>query len=291
MKKNFIGLAFVIVVISFLGITVNLIKQKDDIKQIIEFDSMLKGTGAIEAKSVVIDGVPCILSYIDNYEKRPVMIVQHGLTSKKEDLKDLAVTYAKEGYLAISIDAAAHGELKNKEIWTIPKMIQETSRNFDTILSFCLRSDYVDTKRIGMTGVSLGGLAILHYMANGSFNPKMAIVICATPDFSDLAQAPIKNRCVKNGEYFEEKDEIAIEAIEKELRQISPFDSVLQDEDTLLYLLCGAEDEVVPYEGNVRLVNEKNSEGDIVIRIKEGQGHSVTEDDLWEILSYVVAHL
>lgn len=256
------------------------------------FDSLLKGTGSIVSEELNIGGVPCMVHYIDNYEVRPIMILQHGMTSKKEDMQPFATAFAEKGYLVVTPDAAAHGELKNKDSWTVPDMIHKTAENFDIVLNDFAKSSYVDIERLGMSGISLGGLSVFHYVENGGYNPKVVVAMCATPEYGDLVTSTVATSYIKNGKIAEQKDEEKRNQIIETFIQESPYNAVLADTDTCYYLLCGDQDDIVPHQGNVKLYDEmKDSAKDIVLQVKSGQGHTVTEDDLWEILSYVIAHL
>ena len=256
------------------------------------FDSILQGTGNLESKNLNINGVPCILYYTDNYEMRPVMMIQHGLTSKKEDMKDLANAFAQQGYLVVTPDAAAHGELTNQDSYSLAELIQQTSKDFDIVLDYLAKSSYVDMERIGMAGISLGGLSTLHYVKNGSYDPKVVVTMCATPKYEDLAGTTAAYNYMVNGNLVAETDAAVKVQLDEDLCVESPYEAILTDNQTNYYLLCGDQDDVVPYQGNVELYEAKKaSAADMILQVKEGQGHTVTEDDLWEILTYVVAHL
>lgn len=256
------------------------------------FDHMITGAGDLKSVDISIDGIPCMLYYIDNTEKHPVLILQHGMTSKKEDMQPLSIAFAEKGFLVVTPDAAAHGELKDNEEWTVPAMIQKTSSNFDSILNYLAQSNYVDMEKIAMSGISLGGLSVLHYSANGSYNPKVVATMCATPEYTDLMMSQVATSYVKKGKTIALGDEAKLAELGELFTQISPYETLLADTDTCYYLMCGNQDDVVSYNGNVALYDAmKDKALDITLKVKEGQGHTVTEEDLWEVLSYVVAHI
>lgn len=256
------------------------------------FDNFITGTGEIKFADIEIAQIPCMLYYIDNFEKHPILILQHGMTSKKEDMQPLSMAFAEKGFLVVTPDAAAHGELKDNKEWTVPEMIQKTSTNFDCILNYLAQSDYVDMEKIAMSGISLGGLSVLYYSANGSYNPKMIATMCATPDYEDLMMSQVATSYVKKGKTIAEDDEEKLVALGEAFAQMSPYEKILMDTDTCYYLMCGEQDDIVPYGGNVSLYDAmKDKALDITLKVKQGQGHTVTEEDLWEVLSYVVAHI
>ena len=256
------------------------------------FENHITGTGTLKSVKMTIDGVPCALYFIDNYEKRPILILQHGMTSKKEDMQPLANTFVEKGFLVVTPDAAAHGELEDKEEWTVPEMIQQTSSNFESILNYFAQSNYVDMEKIAMSGISLGGLSVLHYCANGSYNPKAVATMCATPEYKDLMLSQVATSYVKKGNIIAEGDETKLAALGEMFKQMSPYETILKDTDTCYYLLCGDQDDIVPHNGNISLYDAmKDTAQDITLKVKQGQGHTVTEEDLWEVLSYVVSHI
>lgn len=111
--------------------------------------------------------------------KLPVVICLHGTggTKDSEVIKNLLMRFVKEGFIGIAIDARYHGE-RNKSIprhnfyneaiikaWrekNIEK--QEHPFFFDTVYDLWRLMDYlssrsdVDMSRIGMTGISMGGI-------------------------------------------------------------------------------------------------------------------------------------
>ena len=259
--------------------------------QTMSFDGLLAGTGSFVSKSMKIGEVPCVLYYADNYLVRPVIIIQHGLTSSKEDMKDLASAFAQQGYLVITPDAAAHGELKDDSAYSLAELIQKTSEDFDVILQYVSESNYIDMDRIGIAGISLGGLSAMYYVKNGSYDPKVVVSMCATPKFEDLAGTDAAYHYMKSGSLVAERDEEKLTQLDQALTAISPYESIFADKKTIYYLLCGDKDQVVPYQGNLELYEAKPEAENLVLKVKEGQGHEVTEEDMWEILTYVVEHL
>lgn len=256
------------------------------------FDHFLTGTGEMKSVDITIDGIPCMLYYMNNYEKHPILILQHGMTSKKEDMQPLSIAFAEKGFLVVTPDAVAHGELKDDKEWTVPEMIQKTSANFDCILNYFAQSNYVNMEKIAMSGISLGGLSVLHYSANGSYNPTVIATMCATPKYEDLMMSQVATSYVKKGKTIAEGDEEKLAVLDDMYTQMSPYETILMDTNTCYYLMCGEQDDVVPCGGNVSLYDAmKDKAQDITLKVKQGQGHTVTEEDLWEVLSYVVAHI
>lgn len=256
------------------------------------FDGLVHGSNMLKAEPVNIDGVKTIVYFLDDYEKKPIVILQHGLTSKKEDVKDLATAIANAGYVVVTPDAAGHGEMKSKDRVSVVEMAEQTALNFETVLDYFQTSCYADVERIGLAGFSLGGLASFYYTANGNYNPDVVISLCSTPDFDSLADTYVAYQFCKNGVLSGVKNEKEKDALEEQIRSNSPYDKLLADTDTCFFMVCGDADDVVPHEGNIRFYEEgKDVCKDIKLIVKEKQKHEVTEEDLMQMLEYLKGHL
>lgn len=124
-----------------------------------------------------IERLPILIARPNKPGKFPVMIVQHGTGGKKESLKNWLEAYVQRDVIAVSIDARYHGErVPGKsgasayvdaitKAWQTPAGKQiEHPFYFDTcwdlwrLIDFLERRDDVDAKRIGMMGISMGGI-------------------------------------------------------------------------------------------------------------------------------------
>lgn len=113
-------------------------------------------------------------------KKFPVIIVLHGTGGSKDnqDIKDLLYHFSKLGFMSIAIDARFHGEragINNKNNQRYTDAIIEAWENkdpkkqthpffYDTVYDLWKLTDYLITRtdveptRIGMTGISMGGI-------------------------------------------------------------------------------------------------------------------------------------
>ncbi|KAK7352840.1 hypothetical protein VNO80_18270 [Phaseolus coccineus] len=107
----------------------------------------------------------------DKQRRRPAVVFLHGLDKNKESLRPWLKAYASRGYIAISMDAAHHGEraksinaIRNALVaaWTLDGMMPFI---YDTAYDLIKLADYltakredIDPSRIGITGISLGGM-------------------------------------------------------------------------------------------------------------------------------------
>jgi dienelactone hydrolase len=109
--------------------------------------------------------------------RRPAVIVLHGTGGTKEQMLTWLTGFAKEGFVGVAIDARHHGErvgvksgaaAYNEAIaraWRIPSgQKQEYPFYYDTCwdlwrtIDFLVTRNEVDPKRIGMMGISMGGI-------------------------------------------------------------------------------------------------------------------------------------
>lgn len=106
----------------------------------------------------------------------PVMIVLHGTGGNKESTLDWLEDFAKRGVIGIAIDARYHGSRSNAgkgstayvaaitKAWKDPADKMEHPFYYDTVwdlwrlIDVLEKRDDVDPKRIGMMGISMGGI-------------------------------------------------------------------------------------------------------------------------------------
>jgi dienelactone hydrolase len=105
--------------------------------------------------------------------RRPVVIILHGTGGNKEGMQALLTPYAKLGFIAVAIDGRYHGERTKagKGSAEYSDAMLRTYRTgkehpflYDTVWDLMRLVDYletrqdVDAKRIGMMGISKGGM-------------------------------------------------------------------------------------------------------------------------------------
>ncbi len=109
-------------------------------------------------------------------QKRPVMIVLHGTGGSTESVRGWLEQFARLGIVGIAIDARYHGERKNAgkgssayvaaitKAWKAPADTMEHPFYYDTVWDLWRLVDVLETragidpKRIGMMGISMGGI-------------------------------------------------------------------------------------------------------------------------------------
>lgn len=110
-------------------------------------------------------------------KKLPVVICLHGTGGSKDGMREYLYRFSKSGFMAVSIDGRYHGERikpvvgENKYVDAIinawrnkDSVRQEHPFFFDTVYDLWMLVDYlvtrpdVDASRIGMMGISKGGI-------------------------------------------------------------------------------------------------------------------------------------
>lgn len=120
------------------------------------------------------DRVPGILiEPAGPHGRRPVVIVMHGTGGRKEDELPLLWRLAQSGFIAVAIDGRYHGErsVEGKGSKSYQNAIVHAWQGsgehpffYDTVWDIRRLVDYLDTrkdvdpKRIGLTGISKGGI-------------------------------------------------------------------------------------------------------------------------------------
>jgi dienelactone hydrolase len=116
--------------------------------------------------------------------RRPAVIALHGTGDSKEGMLDVASALAARGFLAVAIDGRYHGERTktgyDEAIFHAYKTGKEHPFYYDTVWDVMRLIDYletrndVDPKRIGLIGISKGGIET--YLAAAA-DPRIAVAV------------------------------------------------------------------------------------------------------------------
>lgn len=124
----------------------------------------------------------------------PTVLWFHGFTVDKETHRTELATLAEAGFLAVGIDAAGHGERRLadfEERFSGPKeetdreifaLVAETAAEVPEILDLLCGAGLTDEARIGVAGISMGGMITYGAMA---LDPRIraAVALLATPEW------------------------------------------------------------------------------------------------------------
>lgn len=137
----------------------------------------------------------------EGVKKLPVVICLHGTSSSKDGMKNLLYRFSKSGFIAVSIDGRYYGEREkavagqNKYVEAITRAWQNKDSAhqdypfyFDTVYDLWKLVDYlvtradVDPNRIGMMGISKGGIETW-MAASVDTRIKVAVPVIAVQSF------------------------------------------------------------------------------------------------------------
>ncbi|XP_047172651.1 putative esterase YitV isoform X2 [Vigna umbellata] len=106
----------------------------------------------------------------DNHKKRPAVVFLHDMNKNKEFFRPLLKAYASRGYITVAVDACYHGERATythayRDALTYAWSSVDTSPFiYEPVCDLMRLADYlteredIDPSRIGITGISLGGI-------------------------------------------------------------------------------------------------------------------------------------
>ncbi|KAK4274288.1 hypothetical protein QN277_017534 [Acacia crassicarpa] len=106
----------------------------------------------------------------DTHERKPAVVCLHSTGNCKEYLRPLLKAYASRGYIAISLDSRYHNERASSKNTYQDALVSAWKTGetmpfiYDTVWDLIKLADYltqredIDPSRIGITGLSLGGM-------------------------------------------------------------------------------------------------------------------------------------
>ncbi len=126
-----------------------------------------------------------LLKSVDSTGRRPVVIVMHGTGGNKEGMVPLLRKFAGKGFVAVAIDGRYHGERTNLghyedaivRAWHEQKehpFFYDTVWDIRRLVDYLETRDDVDAKRIGLTGISKGGIET--YLTT-AVDPRIAVAV------------------------------------------------------------------------------------------------------------------
>ena len=108
--------------------------------------------------------------------KHPGIIICHGFASSKYTKTRLARNNSKKGFVVMIFDASGNGESDGRfEDHTVAKYLEDLRK----AVEFLKRQNFVDAKRIGIAGTSLGGFLSMAYASK--YRDVKAIIPVASP--------------------------------------------------------------------------------------------------------------
>ncbi|HAX72231.1 MAG TPA: hypothetical protein DCY20_01770 [Firmicutes bacterium] len=193
----------------------------------------------------IINGVPLTHYRIDDDMPRKLIIGCHGFMSNRfSTISDIALQLARLGFHIVTLDAYMHGErgdssfleASNEEQGEkIFDIIFHTANDIKGLVEHLKQKPEINTNKIGITGISMGGMT--SYLC-AAMIPEIQVVaeMIGTSDYLTFVHDILE-------------DPEQIELYQEKLQQIAPYNPIdlLLKQDPIPILMChGRQDEVVP---------------------------------------------
>jgi len=118
-----------------------------------------------------VDGIPTLSCFKNDGRQKPLVILSHAFQSSKEFWQAKMKTLARMGYYTVALDNRGHGERREPDfkaqvltqdgfnLYEVRRLIKETADDIVLLINHFIAEDQIDSARIGMIGVSMGGFA------------------------------------------------------------------------------------------------------------------------------------
>jgi len=150
---------------------------------------------AAVVRPATLAGVPALLAHPDWKTPTPVMIWMHGRTANKELDPGRYLRWIRHGIAAVALDLPGHGARLDDRgtragstVSVVTEMVGEIDRVVDA-LADPAHGDVFDFARMGVGGMSAGGMAALRRLCEGH-DFVCAAVECTTGCLQDLYFPP-----------------------------------------------------------------------------------------------------
>ena len=200
--------------------------------------------------------VPGNLRVPDSAAASPLVVLLPGLDSIKEELSAYEADFHDRGVATLAVDGAAQGET-----WKHQRMTPRYSELISAVLDHveALDPDGVDTDRLGVYGVSLGGFYAPHVAAN---EPRFDACVGISGPFTVGSVSGRSSELVKEQFMWSCKSDSVVEVDE-----ITDAMSLRDDIEDLMapsLMITGANDGIIPPAQTERIA-ERAPNGEYVL--------------------------
>lgn len=218
------------------------------------------------------------------------MFVLHGGGGSKEDCMGELDMYAHEGFHAVAIDAAAHGESDRGPMMNLDAWV-ETVGYIDTLIDFYGTSSLVDASRFGVAGGSMGGSITFLYGVIGEHTPNVLLPELGAADFTQV----LNGRANGITDHGQGKGEEAITpALTVRALELSAISNVEKFVNIPMWACFGGTDYENGIEGSREFIKLLKDAGGSIQELKviEGGGHGGFSDDNYASrMGYIKKHM
>jgi len=236
---------------------------------------------------------------IDILGQKPVIIMLHGASSKKENYIEKAYYMAEAGFYVIVPDAYGHGEWKKNEAEPVVRDIKEglkfyteTSKYIDAIIESLKDNEDVDDQKVGLFGASMGAHTVFHnILSDRRPNIKVAATVNGSPVWTSAVDRYIDG-IPKELQKLSDED---ISKIKDYVGKIQPISKKRNINELPLLIQSGELDDRIPLDEVVKSYDELremySDKTRIDHRIVKGIGHRTAPEMLLNAMGWFVKHL
>jgi len=248
----------------------------------------------------IVSDVPLIELFEEGKEnkKLPVVVFYHGWESRKERVLEYGYYLAKNGFRALLPEALNHGERKEEgnvaqdpmNFWEI---VSKNMQELPVILDEYIKTKKIDAERIGVAGLSMGGITTNAILTQYDW-VKSAAVLMGTPSPIAFTEWLLKNYKINGSSAYEFLDQ---ELIDVRLKELKPISLDLQPEKIAqrpLYIWHGEADPIVPshltHEFFEKAMKESYGQN-IEMEFSEKVDHNVPQEIILKMTKHFLKHL
>jgi len=237
---------------------------------------VVKPTGEVVSNTLTIGDMPLCEFYRDDGEAKPLVILLHGGGGSKEETIPWAEDLAHQGFYALAVDAAAHGDSKLGPLDAV-LCWSTTVTQIDGVIEHYADVPQADTEHFGLAGGSMGGTTCFAYVAHGKYTPAVIAPSVGSADFTKLPESPLYDRY---SEGDSDEPGMSREEVMAYAEEYSPVNFPERFLDVYIYSQTGMEDpisnpaSVKPLEDALRKLGGTK----FVFEYYEGIGHEGSPD-------------
>jgi fermentation-respiration switch protein FrsA (DUF1100 family) len=208
-------------------------------------------TQVIIVENCLIRNIPLLhVVQKDEYqEKLPLILFVHGFTSAKEHNLHYAYLLAEKGFRVLLPEAVLHGErtkgYSEKDLYScFWEIVIQTIHEINTIKEYYVDEGFADQSRIGLAGISMGGIVTLGALTKYKW-VKAAVSLMGMPAYEQFSLWQLDQLQSQGIQLPFTEEQIA-----EQLLVLRQYDLSLQPEkleNRPLLFWHGKKDPVVPY--------------------------------------------
>lgn len=236
--------------------------------------------------------VPGLLTVPSGVSRPPVVLILHGLGGSKQMSQLFSPAFVSEGYAVLALDAPGHGEragsAPSSESSLEPDVSKMHAQWVEAIVDYRRGIDYlesrgdVDTKRIVLLGVSMGGM-MGSLLAGSDKRIDAAALVVAGGNWRNLVTDTNLSQLKPLKSLFGEKG--LPEDKKKLVDEIDPATWVAKISPRPVLLLNGTKDNIVPKSASDALISAAKEPKTVIIY--EG-GHLPPAPEVQKVFLWLV---